>query len=77
MAHEEIELQQKAAILLGWEVKCLSSELPDQWEIERGIDKTISKVVNYIRKKIIIARVTEEDMEVILNGAAKASSLKG
>lgn len=39
VAHVEIQLKQKEAILLGWEVIYLSSELPKQWEIEMEIAK--------------------------------------
>ena len=39
VAHKWLEFKQKAVILLGWEVIYLSSELQEQWEIERGTPK--------------------------------------
>lgn len=34
-----LELKQKAAILLGWKVIYLSSQFPEQWEIEKPSKK--------------------------------------
>lgn len=39
VTHKWLELKQKAVILLGWEVIYLSSELQEQWGIERGTSK--------------------------------------
>lgn len=51
VTHKGVKLKQKAMILLGQEVKYLSLELPEQWEIERGVDKTISKSCEWCEDK--------------------------